>query len=230
MQRRGPKTGYDFANKRHQRRVLWARFRKHCGTGRSKAQALLMPSAEGDEIDVALANGFREENLHCVDRNAAIVAHLKRRYPKIHTYGVELEAACERMGQAGVLIRVANFDLCSNVNASQIRMLMRMWLPFTVASLVAITMLRGRERELGAIQNFPHDKPYYGFDALQMGRADVGRCQLLGLAMGRSNNDRRMHALALPRSARDVGMYRSGAGTQTMLWCIYRFAEVPFQG
>lgn len=52
-----------------------------CPVPKSEASVFLMPSSEGDEVDVCLSHGFRERNLTVCDRNPAIVAHLKRRYP-----------------------------------------------------------------------------------------------------------------------------------------------------
>jgi len=92
-QRKAPKTGYDFGNKRHYRRDIYAPIAKVLRHHRSSAQIMMMPSIEGDEIEVAMSKGFKQKNIHIVDQNSAIVATLKRRYPYVHTYGVEVRRA-----------------------------------------------------------------------------------------------------------------------------------------
>jgi hypothetical protein len=150
--RTAPEGGYEFGRKRHYRREIWASFRRWAGPARSEANCLLMPSSEGTEIEVALQNGFREENLHVVDRNPAIVAHLKRRFPRIHTYGVELSKAAQRIADK-CSIDFANFDLCGNVGRPLLRTLQdaeiclaKPWQEAGRGAIVAATCLRGREQ------------------------------------------------------------------------------------
>lgn len=119
--RRAPKGGYDFPLKRDYRRRVWAQIRrllKEMGYPIAESHALLMPSLEGDEIEVALNAGFRECHLHIVDKNPAIVATLKRRYPKISTYGVTASAALRRISASGIKLRAANLDFCYKLGES----------------------------------------------------------------------------------------------------------------
>lgn len=119
--RRAPKEGYDFARKRDYRRKVWATFRDELKRRRlsvKESHALLMPSLEGKEIEVALAAGFREQNLHVVDSEPAIVATLKRRYPRINTYGVTASRAVQRIGDDGIALRCANLDFCGQISNS----------------------------------------------------------------------------------------------------------------
>jgi hypothetical protein len=150
IKRRGPKGGYDFPNKRHYRRIVWkgaADFLRH---KRATAQVLLLPSSEGDEIDVALSKGFKEYNLHIVDQNAAIVAVLKRRYPRANAYGVSVDRACERIAKLGIKLDFANFDMCSNIESvmNDLRAIAKIEC-FSNPNLISITVMRGRERDLG---------------------------------------------------------------------------------
>jgi hypothetical protein len=113
VSRIAPKGGYDFARKRDYRRKVWATFRDRLKTDNipvAESHALLMPSLEGAEIEVALNAGFREKNLHVVDMNPAIVATLKRRYPQVNTYGCSAGRAMGRIARSGVRLRCANFD------------------------------------------------------------------------------------------------------------------------
>lgn len=174
--RRGPSGGYDFGLKRDYRRKVWATFRdqlKREFIPIPSSHALLMPSLEGDEIETALNAGFKEQHLHIVDKEPAIVATLKRRYPRINTYGVTASRAMERLAQAGIRLRCANFDFCYQVSEPFAQELRRIAyfghytghlikpsdkLPlgafyladadhgvFEDVAFVAVTMLRGRE-------------------------------------------------------------------------------------
>jgi hypothetical protein len=119
--RRGPTDGYNFSRKRDYRRSVWSFHRENvtsAGIQLSAANALLMPSLEGDEIDVALNAGFRLSNLHIVDSNPAIVATLKRRYPLVNTYGVDVREAIRRITKSGVKLNCLNLDFCGQFSTS----------------------------------------------------------------------------------------------------------------
>ncbi len=180
MDRVAPKEGYTFGNKAQYRRNIWAQARRYIlqqGLSIKHVHAVLMPSLEGKEISVAKANGFQERNLHVVDHNPAIVATLKRSFPKINTYGVDIVKAFERMRDNGVIIRVANLDLCNTVNGSKSRLeiIGRMREPFTDKNLMFVTVQRGREHNFDELSvehiekfNFPcrsgdpfRDHPYF---------------------------------------------------------------------
>ncbi len=147
--RAAPTGGYDFGNKRQYRRTVWSQFRKFCGGQVAEKHALLMPSSEGDEIEVALANGFRQEHLHIVDENPAIVATLKRtRFSRIHTYGVTTARAIDRIRKEGIALTCANFDFTGPIlTGAQERVIHASTLPeaFAPRNVLAITCLRGRD-------------------------------------------------------------------------------------
>lgn len=219
--RLGPATGYEFGAKRHYRNIIWKAFRDHCGTRRAEAQALLMPSSEGTEIDVALRNGFREYNLHVVDHNTAIVATLKRKYPRIQTYGVSLVKAFSRMQEAGIRLDVANLDLCSNVNAHMLEDLMDVAQTGVLGhgSLAAVTMLRGREADLFAFQQWAQKVVDHFGEEGQKTDNDLSRLIAVAGALA-------LHTHVATSLGRH-GTYRSTAGTQTMLWGLVIFKNRP---
>jgi hypothetical protein len=98
---------------------VWATFRDTLKRERipvAEAQALLMPSTEADEVEVALNAGFREHNLHVVDKEPAIVATVKRKYPRVNTYGCTASRAVERILAKGVRLSCANFDFTYKVS------------------------------------------------------------------------------------------------------------------
>ena len=222
MDRSAPAGGYEFGTKRHYRRNVWRTFREFCVGRRDRAQALLMPSAEGTEIDVALANGFREWNLHVVDKNPAIVAHLKRRYPKVNTYGVTAAKAAIRIVNAGVTLDVANLDLCNKLSEGlidEVAAFMSADVMRPGGGLVAANMLRGRERgQAGDAIEDAHRHPdvFKNTDAVRL-----AVLKLLGFTKAEGAG---ISAGAAPwiSGLIKTGVYKSTAGNQTMRWSIFR--------
>lgn len=217
IDRSAPEAGYDFGNKRQYRRTIWATFRKLCVGSLADSHALLMPSSEGDEIDVALNNGFREYNLHVVDWNPAIVAHLKRRHPLINTYGCLVSKAGERIARSGIKLSVANLDLCNQISAArtvEIETFFRNE-PMVDGGAAAFTILRGREQGIyrDALKRLlPGHAPQLYADG------DLARF-LLGACFHCPSSQSGKYWM--PLLLRD-GIYRSTAGNQTMMWVIAR--------
>lgn len=148
-----PRSGYDFGNKRQYRRNVWAwvaRFIKH---NRGLTDVALLPSSEGDEIEVALSNGFRQHHIHIIDKNPAIVALLKRKYPFVNTYGVDVVTALRRMAKAGVELKFINLDLCGTIvtTIKVLHEIANMGEPFADHHAVAVTLFRGRDPGLEAL-------------------------------------------------------------------------------
>jgi hypothetical protein len=148
--RQAPSTGYNFGNKRQYRRKVWKEAATFLRGHRPTAQVMLMPSSEGAEIEVAERNGFKQSNMHVVDRNPAIVAHLKRKFPYINTYGVDVVRALRRMGDKGIVLNFANLDLCQTMGGVTpvLQEIGDMYEPFADKNLVFVTIQRGRERGL----------------------------------------------------------------------------------
>lgn len=144
--RRAPAGGYSFGAKRQYRREVWSLIRQLVVAPR-EAHVLLMPSIEGDEIDVALSKGFRQNHLHVVDRNPAIVATIKRRYPLVNTYGADAHKALFRIEASGVRLAAANLDLTGKLSDATATELVRCSLAnaFHNGALVFVTLMRGRE-------------------------------------------------------------------------------------
>lgn len=192
MPRTAPTNGYDFSRKRDYRRKVWATFRDRLKANRlavADSHALLMPSLEGDEIDVALNAGFREQHLHVVDKEPAIVATLKRRYPRVNTYGVTVSRAMSRIQRDGIKLRCANLDFCGQWSHRYALELIRVAFfgfykgkltesldakgdkvllvdcesspestgAFDGVSLIAVSMLRGRENKIALQQTFTNE-------------------------------------------------------------------------
>jgi len=252
MRRRSPTTGYDFGNKRQYRRDIWATARRWTG-GRSKKemQCLLMPSIEGDEIEVALSNGFIQKNLHVVDENSAIVAHLKRRWPFIKTYGVELAHALNKMWYQKIKLDVVNLDLCGPVTGDLLKRLFALssFDLLNDSAIVFVTFLRGRERpnvwswfteSISWLKDeFGPDPSSPLLDALAPGGTVIDRMREMSIYFALMGTDDVEKKLSMPedlgnynQSARNVHIYagktyRSTAGNQTMRWVGFNTHKRP---
>ena len=143
---RGQSIDYDFGNKRQYRRAVWNMFSQAVGPGRaSETRALLMPGISGDEIAYALAKGFRLGNLVALDKNPAVAATIRRRWPGLgDVIGLPVSRAYERLSKP---VYCANLDLCAPISRSlldEIAVFARQ-APLSGHPVVAVTMLRGRE-------------------------------------------------------------------------------------
>jgi hypothetical protein len=195
--------------------------------------AALMPSLEGDEIDVALSKGFRQQHLHIIDFNPAVVATLKRRYPLVNTYGVSVNKAIDRMIDHGVQLDAINLDFCSNLSRQMFVTLHQLTISRVMndRSVLAVSMLRGREKQwamssLNALSEMSKEvsetlhNPYIP----EMLHTDVARIVMTTRALTGAV-DSPDQSLIRPYSVR-IGKYRSTAGSQTMLWQIFSLHSV----
>lgn len=245
-----PETGYAFGSKTHYRNCVWNVFRRYCKPRTGESKALLMPSSEGLEIETALRKGFKEKNLYVVDRNPAIVATLKRKYPAVTALGVDVDRAAIRIADNGGSVQVANLDLCNKVGPS----LFRTVYGFVVSGvidrgMVAVTMLRGREHGdtnelLGGmsveIRHAPiiggqEASPWISVDDSVTREMDQKRLVLVykclqgcgfdssGMPINRSWNAGPKYNVGMSRA----GIYKSTAGNQTMMWCVYKVHRAP---
>lgn len=150
MSRIAPDGGYNFEAKARFRKFVWQSIASRSPWREKGQQVALMPSSEGAEIETALAAGFLESNIHAIDRNAAIVATLKRKYPSLNTYGCSIGRAHSRIGNAGVRLYGDSIDLCSNGNWRTALMLA--WCSGTdcwqTGARIVVNVLRGREDAL----------------------------------------------------------------------------------
>ncbi len=143
-----PKCGYWSIQKAKYREWVWNEIRETLDHHPTESpHVAIMPSLEGREIFDALCHReFQPTQLHIIDRNPAIVATLARRYPGIHTYGVDVGKAFARMDKQKVNLRFANIDYCSNICPDVVRSLRAIG-DSTAAQFAKlfVTVLRGRE-------------------------------------------------------------------------------------
>ena len=220
MKRSAPKDGYNAGFKPTQRRQVWKTLSAGL-QGKPSLQVLMLPSAEGDEIAWCEGKGFRRQNIHCVDRNPAIVANLQRKYPGIQTYGVPLDQASERIHRSGTTIDVANLDLCGPVGNGLCHLLDHMsniglWSEY---ARVAVTALRGREQRDAMGEVMRRCVAHISFDGA---RREVVKAALGGnMAAVFLGALRRKYAVTCVREE----TYRSAAGTQTMAWWVFKLTS-----
>ena len=212
MPTRRPKAGYDFGEKRQYRRTIWACFRRAFQHRRFEAHCLLLPSLEGDEIDVAISNGFLEQNLHIVDDEKAVVAVLKRRYPRINTYGCRASVAVARIADKGIRLSCANFDFTNCVGApvaAEIAVIADEAEAFIPGALAAFTLTRGLEKGSAAqvISSLGEESGL-----------DFGRLEFLRIFL---RDGSRLDGVTNDVELVTSGTYHS-SGVVTLLWSIWR--------
>ena len=146
--RAAPDGGYDHETKILYRDWVWesiSEVSRHW-TQRGQHPVAIMPSIEGSEIPYhAFDKHFYD--LHVIDRNPAICATLKKRYPSITTYGVSTAKAHHRMARHRVMLSAAHLDYCSPGGSFLAREVADcaaagVW---KNGAMIVINMLRGRE-------------------------------------------------------------------------------------
>lgn len=151
--RKAPKNGYDNGVKADYRNRVWASFENAVSDIQrdetNTLKALIMPSAEGLEIETALDAGLQEQDIICVDRSAAVIATSKWRkiYPNIKFFASEIAEVGEKIARKGWKVRVANLDLCGNFSDDTIDAV-RGFLqdaPWDRRVTFALTIAKGRE-------------------------------------------------------------------------------------
>jgi hypothetical protein len=221
------------------RRRLWGYVAELAGGVSSVA---ILPGLGDYEIDVVRSLGVVEDRLHLIDHNAAIVAgHRKKRPGLGGTYGVPVARAFERMAARGVTLDAAHLDYCACISDTMLTELRHVGACPVMKhkGVIAVTALRGRE--VGSIKDrfdvaneydeIAHPTRVWeegadsseeewdgGPSGLQHTRRDTYRAAAIeealnagcGEAWYSSNGWRVYH----------FGAYRSGAGAQTMWWCV----------
>lgn len=224
MDRSAPAVGYKSNRKNLWRRQVWNVVTREAEV--KKWSALLMPSIEGHEIDIATEKGFKQSQLHVVDRNPAIMAHIKRRYPRVTTYGVTVGRACERIAKQGIKLSFANLDFCGCLGKPLISEMdiVRRSGALKDTAMVGVTMLRGREtaRTLRMLRlTAPALRERGGWQSEHWAQADQEKLNDMDIA--------RIWVCAkyldglFPLRA---GVYKSPNGCQTMLWCVM-LVQIP---
>jgi hypothetical protein len=220
------RTDFQSGAKNHWRRWIWNGMRDSIDPKR--ATALLMPGRTTAEIEMALTKGIRRKNLIIVDYKPAIVATHARRFPGIQTYGCSLGRAAWRMMADGITVDAASLDFMSCWGEA-------MWFQLSAllttgvlrdGTVVSINMLRGREKQDAT----------YMIDTLVSGLKDTKLWQAvpnIGKIKPTERDYGRLDSLltvlywngywAMPVR---VGIYSSVAGSQTMLWAVFRLETI----
>jgi hypothetical protein len=154
------------------------------------------------------------------------------------------------MADANINIAFANLDFCGNVTSAA--MMEDLWHFSQSGCLthgkVAVTMLRGRELSFDSIKGLGQkEQPHYhvaecegapyvywkdkapGLSPSDFGRIAVVRQVLCGMRLENVlEGQRLMNTMcAYNTYIRRCGLYRSTAGTQSMLWAIYSMHKTP---
>lgn len=228
---------WDYGAKRQYRRQVWNEFAarvKRAGGRPSETYGLLMPGADGDEIEVAMQKGFRQEHLCVVDRDPAVLLGVRARFPHVLPFSGELETAFRRAADLGIPLVVANLDTCANISQPLLQTLRgigQVWRPQVgdlAYGVLAVTVLRGRERPpiMAAMDNTVAQLRSTQWEKIRSEKVfalrnerDLARLFLLWRALEVGGQDR--YEVATVRS----GIYQSIAGHQTLLWSVHEMLD-----
>jgi hypothetical protein len=143
-----PKDGYATETKERWRDWVYSRVGGWDNQSQSvvTGNVLCMPSREGAEIEHIKTRGFTEQQIFVADKNPAIVASLKRRFPLVHTFGVEIHRACQRIAQEQTQLCAAVLDYCGRLSAVTTRSIAMCAESGALSNAhVFVNVLRGRE-------------------------------------------------------------------------------------
>ena len=214
-----PKAGYNTAIKANYRDQVWDAFAPGVAdivadtTGTLKA--VIMPSAEGLEIEVALARGLREDQIVCVDRSAAVIATSKwrKRWPGVKFFASEVSAVGEKIAKAGWSVRVANLDLCGNFSDDTIDAVRGFLSGAPLAAVAALSVTIAKGREGSALTSLLKAKGFAG------AVTDARMGALFHMAGVATTDDQDVQTVA-------EGAYTSGR--QPMAWCVVELKDLTY--
>ncbi len=241
MSRKGsPKDGYNFGNKRQYRRTLW-NFVDRCFPDKpnSKRKVMILDTSEAGECKFLITQkGYRPENINVVNRNPAELALLTKRLKDEGIFGINTHKgdAFEILDKLVDSIDVVNLDLTGPIKSKLSNELEAIRLHDEL--FISVTILRGRESrkefvpvefedEEGIarlnklnqdvkhpnVQEFLKELEVCGPRVNWNGRHDLIR--IIGLFGSAFINgiDR-----GLNMYGKRWDIYRSSAGSQTMMW------------
>ena len=147
---------YDSEEKEVYRERIWLNFEEQVLTNeflQDKRQVvLLLPSYNGQEIEVALAHKFPPEKIIAVDENEYLrySAPWIKKYPNIRFYGSMIKYVGNKIKKDNLIVRAANLDLCNNFSDELISQVSHFYFStgiFTDILTLAITTAVGREKK-----------------------------------------------------------------------------------
>jgi len=208
---RGPSSGYSSGAKAQYRSDVWESFTdfaKATIRSVSDAYAIILPSKDGEEIEVAIQYGVPEEKIICVDENPALIAasQWRKKFPRCKYYGCKISQLPEKLEEDGRRVAIANLDLCNNFS----------------------------EDLLDEIQSFFKTPRYEGFNVsitVSKGRENKAVTALLGMVAGSLPlQEKRLSALVRGSFPNSREMMLTGEGTYThnrtpMAWA--SFSAIP---
>jgi hypothetical protein len=129
-----------------------------------------MPSSEGDEIEIAMSKGIRQENIVIVDENPAIVASLKgRKFPLVTAKGCRISEIGPKLVKAGIHLDIANLDFTGTVHTVFDELIAFAHSnALNDAALIGVTVLKGREPKstFNLVQHISKGITQHDFDDL----------------------------------------------------------------
>jgi len=139
----GAAMNYDFGAKRHWRRSLWNCIGDRVQTEKRNALVLYLAGEMDEDRPVAIAKGFRGENLIAIERKKNLAMELRRR-GTLTLVGDAFSHAFAWNPERHIDVCV--LDLCNGLSqpiAESIETMLK--LPHFANSVIAVNMIRGRD-------------------------------------------------------------------------------------
>ena len=135
-------SAYSNEAKRAWRRTAWDTFIR---LAPKQPRVLMVDTGSGFEVLEAVERGVPQDLIVVVNKSAAHVAAIKRRFPKTTAIGVDLERACS--SRVDGMFDIVSADLCSPLNCAA--MMDAVWWAWSRCRCVfGVTMLAGRDASL----------------------------------------------------------------------------------
>jgi hypothetical protein len=220
----GPDGGYDFGNKRQYHRTVWNAIEARLvGIPKAERHVVILESQEGGEARFLLDRGYRADQIHAVNRSAAVIATMTRSlrsdgYRDVDTHGGDVTAVLARLRDRHP-IHAINLDLCSNASWATIQ-----WLRQSTTVLdtldnvvLGVTLMRGREG--------PHFRVWQEAFRKQVAADELGdfvRLYMVTRTLGGGMTPEGIAVCARHLERPMIGRYWSPAAGQSMLWFVTR--------
>jgi len=135
---------YDFSQKRHWRRTYWNAIRSNLSIPARDALVVYLAGEHDEDREIALAKGFRAENLIAIERDPRIAGRLRKRGVLV-LQGDAFEVLRHCMPDRQIDVVALDFCCGLHINVA-IDMTSLMLMPHLAQCVFAVNLLRGRDQ------------------------------------------------------------------------------------
>lgn len=147
----GPRNHYTSNSKTANTAKIWDEVDRRLGyIARRYRRVLILDESGALETLFLLRRGYRPENIHVVNKNPAVVAHVSMRCEKLgfrkpHTHGGDVSKILESLSTRGVALHAVHLDFCGNADRAIILKISECVQHIATGTVLAVTVERARE-------------------------------------------------------------------------------------